>query len=43
VAPAGVPQALQGLNVVDWPKNWSQGTINNYNGLARPTRPSASR
>jgi hypothetical protein len=27
-------QALQGLNVVHWPRNWSQSTINNFNGLA---------
>jgi hypothetical protein len=27
-------QALQGLNVVDWPRNWSSGEITRFNGLA---------
>jgi hypothetical protein len=28
-------QALQGLNVVDWPRNWSTGEITRFNGLAQ--------
>jgi hypothetical protein len=28
-------RALQGLNVVEEPRNWSTGSINNFNGLAQ--------